>query len=182
MKLLGSMASPYVRRIRIQLEERPCDFVPINVFSEEGQAEILKYSPTMRVPILVDGETVVWDSLLICEYLSTKPLSLEEKKSLVLINEMTDSGIQLFQLRKFETDPQDMGVFSQNNLKRITQVLEYFEGQNLEKWGTVEEWLYCTLDWFVFRNVFPWQSTYPNLVSFMKSNKDRAILKSTAPE
>jgi glutathione S-transferase len=32
--------------------------------------EIRKFSPSGRVPVLVDGDTVVWDSLAICEYLN----------------------------------------------------------------------------------------------------------------
>ncbi|MGB3790897.1 MAG: glutathione S-transferase family protein [Phormidesmis sp.] len=34
-----------------------------------------QYSPTGRVPVLIDGETTVWDSLAICEYVSDKYLS-----------------------------------------------------------------------------------------------------------
>ncbi|MEX0618861.1 MAG: glutathione S-transferase family protein [Pseudohongiellaceae bacterium] len=33
-----------------------------------------KWSPSRRVPVLVDGELTVWDSLAICEYLSEKYL------------------------------------------------------------------------------------------------------------
>ena len=33
------------------------------------------YSPTSRVPVLIDGDLVVWDSLAICEYISEKYLS-----------------------------------------------------------------------------------------------------------
>ena len=35
-----------------------------------GKAEIIKYSPSGKVPCLVDGEAVVWESLSICEYLA----------------------------------------------------------------------------------------------------------------
>jgi len=34
--------------------------------------EIAKYSPSGRVPVLKDGELLIWDSLAICEYLSDK--------------------------------------------------------------------------------------------------------------
>jgi glutathione S-transferase len=34
--------------------------------------EIAKHSPSGRVPVLVDGELKVWDSLAICEYLAEK--------------------------------------------------------------------------------------------------------------
>ena len=40
------------------------------------RAEILKYSPSGKLPCLIDGETVVWDSLAICEYLAEKSPSL----------------------------------------------------------------------------------------------------------
>ena len=45
------------------------------------KAAILKHSPAGRVPILVDGQTAVWDSLAILEYLAEKhaPLWPEER-------------------------------------------------------------------------------------------------------
>jgi glutathione S-transferase len=38
-------------------------------------AEIGRWSPTRRVPVLHDGDTVVWDSLAICEYVSERWLA-----------------------------------------------------------------------------------------------------------
>ena len=34
-----------------------------------------KYSPTCKVPVLMDGDLTVWDSLAICEYISEKYLN-----------------------------------------------------------------------------------------------------------
>src|ERR1700742_4246249 len=34
--------------------------------------EIARHSPSGRVPVLRDGDLVVWDSLAICEYLADK--------------------------------------------------------------------------------------------------------------
>ena len=34
--------------------------------------EIAKYSPSGRVPVLKDGDLLIWDSLAICEYLAEK--------------------------------------------------------------------------------------------------------------
>jgi glutathione S-transferase len=36
----------------------------------EFEAEIGKFSPTRRVPVLVHGELMVWESIAICEYVS----------------------------------------------------------------------------------------------------------------
>lgn len=56
-----------------------CD-VAFEEVQESLRADGLKerfaqYSPTSRVPVLIDGELVVWDSLAICEYVSEQYLS-----------------------------------------------------------------------------------------------------------
>jgi glutathione S-transferase len=45
-------------------------FIPL--YTPTAGQEILKYSPAGKVPILIDGEITVWDSLAICEYLAEK--------------------------------------------------------------------------------------------------------------
>lgn len=46
------------------------DFGEINVRlgRPDTKREILRHSPSGKVPCLIDGKTVVWDSLAICEY------------------------------------------------------------------------------------------------------------------
>jgi glutathione S-transferase len=48
------------------------DFEEVNVsLNAEGRAERLaKYSATKKVPVLIDKDLVVWDSIAICEYVS----------------------------------------------------------------------------------------------------------------
>jgi len=40
--------------------------------TQRFQDEIVRYSPARRVPVLLDGDLHVWDSLAICEYLGEK--------------------------------------------------------------------------------------------------------------
>lgn len=54
----------------------PFEEVLIPLRSATTKVEILKYSPSGKVPCLIDGETVVWDSLAICEYLAEKVSTL----------------------------------------------------------------------------------------------------------
>ena len=48
----------------------------VALYTPQGKAEILRHSPAGKVPILVDGSTVVWDSLAILEYLAERHPSL----------------------------------------------------------------------------------------------------------
>lgn len=177
LKLYGSYASPFVRRIRILLENNDYDFIPINIFDENDAKKIEQYSPTRRIPILVDDDISIWDSYLITEYLS--PNSLKNKANLFLINEMTDAGIQLFQLRKFNTDTNDESILSQNNIKRIRNILSYFNSKEISDKLT-ESWLFCSLDWFLFRNIYDW-SEFKSLQSFYDNLKGLEIYKKTDP-
>src|SRR3954452_12208166 len=44
----------------------------ISLYVEGGREEILKHSPAGKVPILIDGEVRVWESLAILEYAAEK--------------------------------------------------------------------------------------------------------------
>ena len=56
-----------LRHYAIGFEERR---LPLE--TEEFAREIGKYTPTRRVPVLIDGATTVWDSLAICEYVNER--------------------------------------------------------------------------------------------------------------
>lgn len=52
----------------------PFEEIAIALFTEGYQQQLAQYSPTLRVPVLKDGDSTVWDSLAICEYVSEKYL------------------------------------------------------------------------------------------------------------
>jgi glutathione S-transferase len=54
----------------------PFEEVLIRLRETGTKAAIFKYSPSGKVPCLIDGETVVWESLAICEYLAESVPSL----------------------------------------------------------------------------------------------------------
>ena len=54
----------------------PFEEIQIPLRQTTTKAEILKYSPSGKVPCLIDGATVVWESLSICEYLAEKASTL----------------------------------------------------------------------------------------------------------
>ena len=72
MKLIGSLTSPYVCKVRIVLAEKKLDyqFVTEDVWSAETR--IAESNPLGKVPCLImEGHEAVFDSRVIVEYLDT---------------------------------------------------------------------------------------------------------------
>ena len=72
MKLIGSPASPYVRKVRVVMAEKRLDyqFVTENVWS--ATTTIANSNPLGKVPCLIlDGGEAMFDSRVIVEYLDT---------------------------------------------------------------------------------------------------------------
>ncbi len=71
MKLIGSLTSPYVRKVRVVMAEKKLDFQLLleDVWDDDA---ILKSNPLGKVPCLVmEGGEAVFDSRVIVEYLET---------------------------------------------------------------------------------------------------------------
>ena len=72
MKLIGSLSSPYVRKVRIVMAEKKLDyqFVQEDVWNSDA---ILASNPLGKVPCLVmEGGEAVFDSRVIVEYLDAR--------------------------------------------------------------------------------------------------------------
>jgi len=67
--IIGSYLSPYVRKVLACLELKgiPYEVDPIVPFY--GNDRFSELSPLRRVPVLVDGDLVITDSSVICQYL-----------------------------------------------------------------------------------------------------------------
>jgi len=71
MKLIGSLTSPYVRKVRVVMAEKKLDYQLVleNVW---GSDAMLAVNPLGKVPCLVlDGGEAVFDSHVITEYVDT---------------------------------------------------------------------------------------------------------------
>ncbi len=75
MKLHGFAMSPNTRRVRLMLEEcgEAYEFVDVDLMTAEHKSDAYRaLNPTARVPTLVDGDFVLWESNAILEYLAAK--------------------------------------------------------------------------------------------------------------
>jgi glutathione S-transferase len=71
MKLIGSLTSPYVRKVRVVMAEKKLDYqwVPEDPWNTEA---VLRSNPLGKVPCLVmEGGEAVFDSRVIVEHLDT---------------------------------------------------------------------------------------------------------------
>src|SRR5688572_7642704 len=75
MKLYDRHTSPNCQRTRVVLYEKtiPYETVPVDlVAKEQKKPEFLKMNPYGKVPVLVDGDTILYESCIINEYLEER--------------------------------------------------------------------------------------------------------------
>ena len=75
MKLYDRHTSPNCQRTRVVLYEKniPYETIPVDlVKKEQKRPEFLKMNPYGKVPVLVDGDTILYESCIINEYLEEK--------------------------------------------------------------------------------------------------------------
>ncbi|MBL8255597.1 MAG: glutathione S-transferase family protein [Pseudoxanthomonas mexicana] len=72
LTIIGNHLSPYVRKVLVCLELKgsPYRIDPIAPFV--GNEEFSRLSPLRRIPVLIDGDLVLNDSTVICEYLQDR--------------------------------------------------------------------------------------------------------------
>ena len=72
MKLIGSHASPYVRKVRVVMAEKKLDFEFVTEDVWAAQTTIAESNPLGKVPCLImEGGEALFDSRVIVEYLET---------------------------------------------------------------------------------------------------------------
>ena len=69
MLIIGSHVSPYVRKVLVALALKGIDYEVDAIVPFYGNDEFARLSPLRRIPVLIDGDLVLNDSTVICEYL-----------------------------------------------------------------------------------------------------------------
>ncbi|MBA5639231.1 glutathione S-transferase N-terminal domain-containing protein [Duganella sp. LX20W] len=202
MKLIGSLASPYVRKVRVVLAEKKLDyqFELENVWASE--TTIQKLNPLGKVPSLImeDG-TVMIDSRVMVEYLDTLtpvckllPPNGRERADIkcweALADGVLDAGV-LVRLERTLRPPEQQ---SEDWIVRQLRKVELGLASMADKLGDqpycagihyslADVAVGCALGWLTFR--FPeidWRDTHPNLARLHDKLAERPSFKDTVPQ
>jgi glutathione S-transferase len=72
MKLYQVEKCPFAHRVRIALEEKTLKYEVVYFATGQRPQELDAVSPDARSPTLFDDGAVVWDSIVVCEYLDER--------------------------------------------------------------------------------------------------------------
>jgi glutathione S-transferase len=202
MKLIGSLASPYVRKVRVVMAEKKLDYELIleNVWAPD--TTILQSNPLGKVPCLVmeDGGAM-FDSRVIVEYLDTLtpvgkliPPNGRERAEVkcweALADGVLDAGL-LIRLERTQRPPQQQSPeWIKRQMDKVTAGLKAMSAGLKDKpfctgnhYTLADVAVGCALGWLSFR--FPeidWRDTYPDLAKLFDKLSERPSFKDTVPQ
>ena len=202
MKLLGSLTSPYVRKVRVVMSEKKLDFQLV-LEDVWGSDAVMKSNPLGKVPCLVmEGGEAVFDSRVIVEYLDTLspvgkliPPSGRERIEVRTWEALADGVLDAAILARLEqtwpgrTEAQRSPAWVERQMSRVHASLKAFaQGLGDKPWcmGThfslADVAVGCALGYLDFR--FPqidWRGSHPNLKRLYDKLATRTSFVDTAP-
>lgn len=197
MRLLGSLTSPYVRRIRVLGLELGLTLEVVDYNTPEGRELLARLSPLQKVPVLEVGGVGVMDSHAITDLLLSQhghgalraphaTNQISEGNMVHAVDGALDSGIRVFYCRRDEVDIDSL-PFMRSERDRIGRVLAWLDQHVRGPWctradgfGIAELALFTTLDWFRFRNIASLEPHH-NLLAFLAAHAERPSLLATRP-
>ena len=188
MQLIGSVTSPFVRRIRLYLIDTEYDFLAINIFSDEGRLVLNDNNPAKKIPVLKDGDKTIFDSRIIFNYLNKKlnnpELTWQQENLLTLIDAANDSLVSMFICKNSALPVESDVLFFNLQRERVEAVLialnEAAVNGDFANWQYPEVCLFCLLDWVEFRQLTPWRQ-HQGLVDFYQRAQTQKGVKETDP-
>ncbi|MBC7488951.1 MAG: glutathione S-transferase N-terminal domain-containing protein [Glaciimonas sp.] len=202
MKLIGSLGSPYVRKVRVVMTEKKLDYIFVleDVWSENTTIQIL--NPLGKVPCLVieDGGAM-FDSHVIVEYLDTLtpvgkliPANTRERAEVKCWEALADGVLEagvLIRLERLQRSPEQQSEsWVARQRSKVDAGLKAMAAGLAEKpfcagnhYTLADVAVGCALGWISFR--FPeieWRETYPFLTKLLDKLSERPAFKDTAPK
>ena len=201
MKLLGSLASPYVRKVRIVMAEKKLDYELVleNVWAPE--TTVPQSNPLGKVPCLImeDGASM-FDSRVIVEYLDTltpvgKLIPAQSRERAVvkcweaLADGMLDAAILVRLEKTLRPAEQQSQIWMDRQMGKVHAGLKTMAADLGEtpycvgnQFTLADVAVGCALGWLSFR--FPeivWRDDHANLARLFDKVSERPSFKDTVP-
>ena len=201
MKLIGSLTSPYVRKVRIVLAEKRIGY-DFEVNSPwNANSHVPNHNPLGKIPVLIlDDGSSLFDSRVIVEYLdSVNPVSrlipepsrqrIMVKRWEALADGICDAAATVF-LEHKRPDTEQSAEWISRQLTKVTHGLEAAARElDDKKWCDGNAYtladiaLGCTLGYLAFRfSEIEWRNTSPNLAELSDKLEKRTPFMETAPK
>ena len=202
MKLIGSLTSPYVRKVRVVMAEKKLDY-QLDLEDVWGNDKMLKSNPLGKVPCLVlPGGEAIFDSRVIVEYLDTRsPVSrlipegtrerVEVRTWEALADGILDAAIltRLEQTWPGRTAEQRSQAWTDRQLSRVHASLAAIsKGVGEKPWcsgihlSLADIAVGCALGYLDFRFAhIEWRNAHPNLAKLSEKLNARSSFIDTAP-
>jgi glutathione S-transferase len=200
MKLIGSLTSPFVRKVRIVAAEKFVEYELVIDTPWSPDTQVPFYNPLGKVPVWVmdDGKTL-FDSRVIVEYLdSVSPVGhllpkearprIAVKRWEALCDGLCDAAALIFAERKRHAEKQDAEWINRQLTKVDASLKMMSDDVGSQTFCTGEFFcladitLGCALGYLEFR--FPeidWRRQYPNLSELYDRLMLRPAFKETMP-
>jgi glutathione S-transferase len=185
MKLLSNSLSPYGRKVKITLGLKGLkdriEIVPVDTNIVDNPV-INRPNPLAKIPALVvEGDTAIYDSHVICEYLdslSPTPVlfpkgGLERIKTLTLgalADGILDAALLLVYEKRFRPEAMWHAPWQERQQAKIDRALAHLE-QAPPAWSASPDYghltLACALGYLDFRLEGKWRPAHPKLVAWL---------------
>jgi glutathione S-transferase len=201
MKLIGSVTSPYVRKVRVVLAEKKLDyaFELENVWSPD--TKITASNPLGKVPCLVmeDG-SAMYDSRVIAEYLDTLtpvckllPANSRDRANVkvweALADGVGDAAVLAYLERTQRPAELQSQAWIERQMGKVRNGLQVMSDNLGEQpfcmgihYTLADVAVGCVLGWLSLR--FPaidWRADHPNLARLFDKLSERPSFKDTVP-
>ncbi|MYM94383.1 glutathione S-transferase N-terminal domain-containing protein [Duganella vulcania] len=201
MKLIGSLASPYVRKVRVVLAEKKLDYQFELEDVWAADTTIDKLNPLGKVPSLVmeDGDVLI-DSRVMVEYLDTLtpvckllPPNGRDRADVkcweALADGILDAAVTVRLERIHRPPEQQSEAWMARQMRKVQLGLASLSDKLGESpycagihYSLADVAVGCTLAWLSFR--FPeitWRDDHPNLARLLDKLSERQSFKDTVP-
>ncbi|HZM33437.1 MAG TPA: glutathione S-transferase N-terminal domain-containing protein [Burkholderiales bacterium] len=202
MKLLGSPASPYTRKVRIVLAEKriDCDMETVDVQPVDNPVNA--HNPLGKVPTLVlDDGTALYDSRVIVEFLdSVSPISrlipdgMRERVAVrrweALADGVVDAGL-LVRYESLRDGNEQSAAWVAKQLARMRRGMDEMQSELSGKawchngrYSLADIAVGCCLGWLGFRRPggVDWHTEYAGLAQHYRKLMERPAFADTAPK